>query len=72
MSVFPEWEKYAVPQRRQLSGCIPTGYEMLLRAAEVPDIDFDTFQDEFDLDSFCPKKGLSGVWKRRMAGHSFT
>ncbi len=50
MSVFPEWEKYAVPQRRQLSGCIPTGYEMLLRAAKVPDIDFDSFQDEFDLD----------------------
>ena len=25
-----------------------------------------------DLDSFCPKKGLSGVWKHRMAGRSFT
>lgn len=50
MSVFPNWEKYAVHQRRQDSGCIPTGYEMILRAAQVQGINFDTFQDEFDLD----------------------
>jgi transposase len=24
------------------------------------------------LDSFCPKKGLSGIWEHRMADHSFT
>lgn len=50
MSVFPGWEKYAVRQKRPESGCIPTGYEMLLRAAEVETINFDNFQDEFDLD----------------------
>jgi hypothetical protein len=50
MSVFPDWEKYAVHQRRANSGCIPTGYEMLLRAAQVHGINFDTFQDDFDLD----------------------
>lgn len=50
MSVFPDWEQYAVPQRRPRSGCIPTGYEMLVRAAKVSDVDLETFQDEFDLD----------------------
>jgi hypothetical protein len=50
MSIFPGWEKYAVRQKRPESGCIPTGYEMLLRAAEVENISFDSFQDEFDLD----------------------
>lgn len=50
MSAFPDWEKYAVIQRRPGTGCIPTGYEILLRAACVSGIDFDSFQDEFDLD----------------------
>jgi hypothetical protein len=50
MSAFPEWEKFAVHQKKPKSGCIPTGYEMLLRAAKVETINFDTFQDEFDLD----------------------
>lgn len=48
-TVFPGWEKYAVPQRRVDTGCIPTGYEILLRAAGVEGIDFTKFQEEFDL-----------------------
>ncbi|MHB0966845.1 MAG: hypothetical protein ACYC36_10375 [Bellilinea sp.] len=50
MTAFPDWKKYIVPQRRPNSGCIPTGYEIILRAAQVPGIDFDSFQEEFDLD----------------------
>jgi len=50
MSAFPNWQKFAVRQRRQTTGCIPTGYEIILRAAEIPGIDFDCFQEEFDLD----------------------
>lgn len=50
MTVFPNWRQYAVHQRRPQTGCIPTGYEMLLRAAQMPGIDIDTFQDDFDLD----------------------
>jgi hypothetical protein len=50
MNTFPDWEKYAVVQRDLLTGCIPTGYEMLLRAAGFSDIDYQSFQDEFDLD----------------------
>lgn len=50
MSVFPNWTDYAVHQRRSLSGCIPTGYEMILRAAGAEGVDFSAFQDEFDLE----------------------
>jgi hypothetical protein len=50
MSVFPDWQKFAVPQRRQVTGCIPTGYEMILRAAGAAGIDLAQFQDDFDLD----------------------
>ena len=50
MSAFSDWEQYAVVQRRRQTGCIPAGYEMLLRAANVKNVNFDTFQDDFDLD----------------------
>lgn len=50
MSAFPDWQKHAVNQRRLATGCIPTAYEMMLRAANVPGIDLANFQDEFDLD----------------------
>lgn len=50
MNAFPNWQQYAVPQRRQVTGCIPTGYEMMLRAADVTYVDYSSFQNEFDLD----------------------
>lgn len=50
MTAFPDWQKYIVPQRRLQTGCIPTGYEILTRAAGIPHIDLDSFQDDFDLD----------------------
>jgi hypothetical protein len=50
VSVFPDWRSFAVPQRRLATGCIPTGYEMILRAAGAQGIDFAAFQDQFDLD----------------------
>ena len=49
-SVFPNWKQFAVHQRRPCTGCIPTGYEMLLRAVGAEGIDFPSFQDDFDLD----------------------
>lgn len=65
-SVFPDWDKFAVHQRRPRSGCIPTGYEMLLRAAGATDIDFASFQDDFDLDKDlepggCPRNNFESV-----------
>ena len=50
MSAFPNWQKYAVAQKRPATGCIPTAYELLLRASNASGIDFSTFQDDFDLD----------------------
>jgi len=50
MSVFSDWQQFAVHQRRERTGCISAGYEMLLRAAGAQGIDFDAFQDDFDLD----------------------
>ncbi|MBA4190900.1 MAG: hypothetical protein C0467_23170 [Planctomycetaceae bacterium] len=50
MSVFPNWRTFAVPQRRLSTGCIPTGYQMILEAAAAQDVDFASFQDDFDLD----------------------
>ena len=50
MSTFPDWKKYIAIQRRLQTGCIATAYEILLRAAATPGIDFAKFQDEFDLD----------------------
>ena len=49
-SVFPDWQKYAIHQRRSLSGCIPTAYEMILRSVGVKHVDLEPFQDDFDLD----------------------
>ena len=47
-TVFPTWREHAIPQKNPSTGCIPWGYEILLRAACVNGIDFGTFQDEFD------------------------
>ncbi len=54
MSVFPGWQQFAVHQQREKTGCIPTGYEMILRAAGAKGIDFDRFQDDFDLEKDLP------------------
>ena len=51
MSAFSNWQQYVVKQKRLATGCIPTGYEMILRAAGITHVDFTTFQDEFDLDT---------------------
>jgi hypothetical protein len=51
MYIFPGWQKYVVVQKRPLSGCIPAGYEFLLRTAGVSGVNFETFQDDFDLDT---------------------
>ena len=54
MSVFPDWHLHAVHQRRTETGCIPTGYELILRTVGAQGVDFAAFQDEFDLD--CNRK----------------
>ena len=54
MIAFPDWQRFAVAQRREMTGCIPTGYEMILRASGATGIDFDSFQGDFDLDKDLP------------------
>ncbi len=50
MEAFPNWREYAVVQKRTKTGCIPTCYEMLARSSGISGIDFNSFQDDFDLD----------------------
>jgi hypothetical protein len=45
----PDWAKFVVPQRKLATGCIPTGFEYLLRSAGVEGVDYAKFQEEFDL-----------------------
>ena len=54
-----EKKEYFVPQKRPNSGCIPLCYEILLRAANIQGIDYQTFQDEFDFDKYL-QNGKSG------------
>jgi hypothetical protein len=51
MPELPGWRNFAVEQRRPATGCIPTGFEMLVRAAGLADVDLSSFQDDFDLDT---------------------
>lgn len=46
---FPNWKDFAVRQRRSATGCVPTGYETLLKAAGTTGINYSTFQEDFDL-----------------------
>ena len=60
-SASPDWKRFAVFQRRPLSGCIPTGYETLLRAANIEGIDLDSLQDDFYLDQRIAEGQLSSA-----------
>jgi len=42
------WKDIVVPQRHP-TGCIPTGYEWIIRYLDVRGIELETFQDDFDL-----------------------
>lgn len=48
MVELANWEKLVVLQRHD-TGCVPTGYEWLLRYLNVKGVNFDTFQEDFDL-----------------------
>lgn len=58
MSAFPDWQSVAVPQRHTTTGCIPWSFEIIIRAAGVPGIDYSTFQEDFDLDRNRPAGSL--------------
>jgi hypothetical protein len=43
------WNKALPVQRDPVLGCIPTGYEWMLRVGDFLEINLDRFQDEFNL-----------------------
>jgi hypothetical protein len=43
-----DWSKTVVPQRHE-SGCVPTGYEWLIRYLKIQGVNLETFQEDFDL-----------------------
>ena len=49
MVELKNWETSLVIQKDPRLGCIPWGYEWLLRVSGVKGINFETFQDEFNL-----------------------
>jgi len=50
MEEYPNWQQLVVPQKNP-AGCIPWCYEMMLRAITAEGIQFESFQDEFDLNN---------------------
>jgi hypothetical protein len=48
MTLLLDWSKTIVPQRHD-SGCIPTGYEWLIRYLKIQGVNLETFQEDFDL-----------------------
>lgn len=51
MPELSNWNKYLVIQRDPTQGCIPTGYEWMLRMVEAKGIDLNGFQEDFNLES---------------------
>jgi hypothetical protein len=49
MSTLLDYHKILVIQRQQRTGCIPSAIEWMLRYVKVKGIDFDTFQEKYDL-----------------------
>jgi hypothetical protein len=45
-----KWSEFIAPQRRPKTGFIPSAYESILRVAGIENINYATFQDDFDLD----------------------
>jgi hypothetical protein len=48
MSTLANWNSFTVPQRHE-TGCIPTGYEWLIRYLNIRGVNFSNFQEDFDL-----------------------
>lgn len=49
MPSLVDWEKHLIKQRDEMLGCIPTGYEWLIRMSGDERVDFTNFQEEFNL-----------------------
>jgi len=50
MAELPHWENVVAPQKYEETGCIPAGYEWLIRYLDINKVNLNRFQDEFDLE----------------------
>jgi hypothetical protein len=48
MAELSHWKDVIVVQRNLQTGCIPTGYEWMIKYLGIEKVDFCGFQDEFD------------------------
>ena len=48
MTQLLDWRRTVVPQRHE-PGCVPTGYEWLIRHLKIQGVNLETFQEDFDL-----------------------
>jgi len=48
MTQLLDWSKTLIPQRHE-SGCVPTGYEWIIRYLKIQGVNLGTFQEDFDL-----------------------
>jgi len=48
MAELSRWKEVFVPQRYE-TGCIPSGFEWMIRYMKIEGVNLDSFQDDFDL-----------------------
>ena len=48
MVELSHWQEIVVPQRNRVTGCVPTGFEWLIRYQGIQNVDLTRFQEEFD------------------------
>jgi len=48
MVELSHWQEIIVPQRHE-TGCVPTGYEWMIRYSKIEGVNLNTFQEDFDL-----------------------
>ena len=51
MSELTEWQKALVVQKDRKLGAIPAGFEWMIKLNGIEGVDFETFQDSFNLQS---------------------
>ncbi len=52
MVELSQWQGIIVPQRHE-TGCIPTGYEWMIKYLGIKGVNLKTFQEDFDLKFRC-------------------
>ena len=68
MPTLANWNSFTVTQRHE-TGCIPTGYEWLIRYLNIQGVNLSIFQESFDLGQANPAMGANYLnWVSRLRG----